>query len=332
MRPKVRIIHTGGTLGMRPREPDRALAPDEFGDTVLEHVPELAELADVETHVAWHLDSTDLTHEHWMHLGRQIAAALDRVDGVVITHGTDAMAYTASALSYVLRNLPKPVILTGSQRPLADVRSDARSNLVGAVDLATRGIPEVSIYFGGRLLRGNRATKTSSFAYGAFHSPNFMPLAEVGTDVRTVASPLVPDGPFERVGSFDPRVSAVTAVPGPHLAALEALLDTETAAVLLSALGVGNIPVVDRATARAIRALVDAGKVVAIRSQAVHGRVDLTHYAGGRLAAESGAVGTADMTAEAATVKLMYLLGTHEGRADEVRGRLLAPIAGELEA
>jgi L-asparaginase len=326
---KVLILHTGGTLGMRPKQPDRTLAPDEFGSTVLEHVPELSAVAEVETRVLFNLDSTDMTPANWLTLGREIASEIDSFGGIVITHGTDTMAYTASALSYLLRNLPRPVILTGSQRPLADARTDGRANLAGAVDLALRDIPEVAIYFDGKLLRGNRATKTSTFAFGAFESPHFLPLAEVGTTVRLLSPVLRPAGPFRAEGSFDRRIAVVRLAPGCTALALRALLDTEVAAVLLVALGPGNIPVDDDSVARSIAELTEAGKVVAIGSPSLDGRVDLATYAGGRLARESGAVGIGDMTIEAAAVKLMYLLGSGQG-PDQVRSGLRVSLAGEI--
>jgi L-asparaginase len=326
---RVLILHTGGTLGMRPREPDRALAPDEIGATVLEHVPELRRIAEIETRVLFNVDSSDMAPAHWMTLAREVHGARNDYDGVVITHGTDAMAYSASALSFVLRDLPFPVILTGSQRPLTDVYTDGRANLVGAVDLALRPIPEVSIYFDGLLLRGNRALKASTFAFGAYRSPNFPPLAEVGTEVKPVSAPLRPGGPFRLEGGFDPRVSVVWLTPGGDGTVLERLRESNTAAVLIAAFGFGNFPVVDRAVAEATRGLVEAGKVVALGSQAGEGRVDPERYAGGRLAREAGAVGIGDMTLEAASVKLMYLLGTLDS-ADAVRAALTRPIAGEV--
>jgi L-asparaginase len=326
---RVLILNTGGTLGMTPRDPDRVLAPGEFGSTLLEHVPELLELAEVEFRELANVDSSDLTRRDWRRLAEEIAAAADGKDGVVVTHGTDTMAYTACALSFLLRELPLPVILTGSQRPLAEPHSDARANVVGAVDLATRDVPEVAIYFHGWLLRGNRSTKASSFAYRAFRSPNFPPLAEVGTDIRFGTPSLRPAGPLRFEGDFDPRVSAVSLVPGKHEPALDAIADTDVQAVLVQAFGVGNIPVVDDTIARSIRRLTERGKVVAIGTQASHGGVDLGRYAGGRLARECGAIGTGDMTLEASAVKLMYLLGTH-GDPDQVRRRFPVPLAGEI--
>lgn len=329
MKRRVLILNTGGTLGMRPREPERTLAPDEFGPTLLEHVPELTEIAEIETRSVFNIDSTDMTPRHWKELARHVAGVRGEFAGVVITHGTDAMAYTASALSYLLRDLDFPVILTGSQRPLADARSDGRANLVAAVDLALRDIPEVGIYFHGVLLRGNRATKTSTFAYGAFESPNCQPLAEVGTRVKLLNTARKPGGPLRLEGDFDPEVAVFRLVPGQSIAALRAVLDTATRAILLVAFGVGNVPVEDPGITDVIRRAVATRRVVAIASQALHGSVDLGAYVGGRLAEKLGAVGTADMTVEAAAVKLMYLLATTDS-PEAVRDALCVPIAGEV--
>lgn len=326
---RVLFLHTGGTLGMRPRDPDWALAPDEFGSTMLEHVPELTRIAEIDTRVLCNIDSADLTPSDWMRLAETIYAARKDYEGVVITHGTDAMAYTASALSYVLRDLPFPVILTGSQRPLADVHSDGRANLIGAADLALRPIREVAVYFDGLLLRGNRSVKFSTFAFGAFRSPNFPPLAEIGTEVKLIAPSLVPQGAFRVEGEFDRRVAVVWLHPGDRGDVLRSLIDTDTAAVLVVAFGYGNLPVADRRVADAVRELADAGKVVAMASQSLAGKADLDRYAGGRLAQEAGAVSAGDMTLEAASVKLMYLLGSLESTA-QVREAVGSSISGEI--
>ncbi len=329
MRPRILILHTGGTLGMVPRKGDQALEPAEFSAAILENVPELSEIADVEADVFLNLDSSDVTPEHWKALARRIADSVGEYGGIVVTHGTDAMTYTASALSYCLRNLPIPVILTGAQRPLSDPRSDARANLTGAVDLAARKIPEVGIYFDGHLLRGNRTMKRSSFAFAAYRSPNFPPLAEVGAGVRMVAEPLRPAGEFRLEGGFDWRVASLRLLPGQPPDALRCMGRSGLGAVLIEAFGMGNLPVVDRSVANAVADLTSKGVVVAIGSQSRHGRVDLHRYAGGRLALEVGAVGTADMTTEAAAVKLMYLLATCSG-PEEVGARITVPIAGEV--
>jgi len=305
------------------------VAPDQIGTTILEFVPELSKFAEIETRVLFNIDSSDITPEHWKTLAREIAGAVNDFDGIVIPHGTDAMAYTGAALSYQLRNLPCPVILTGSQLPLADARTDAPANLVGAVDLACHPIPEVAIYFHNLLMRGNRVTKTSTFAYGAFKSPNFLPLAEVGTSIQSYNTPLRNDGPFRVEGDFDSRVAVLRLAPGPSPDLLLRLGDAGPRAILLVAFGSGNIPAETDGTARAIELLTRKGILVAIGSQSPNGRVDLNLYAGGRRAQDAGAIGIDDMTLEAAAVKLMYLFGTLDS-TEEVRKAMPVPIAGEL--
>jgi L-asparaginase len=328
---KVQILHTGGTLGMSPREPDRALAPDQIGATMLEHVPELSRIAQIETRVLSNIDSSDIGPAQWCALAEAIADGLESFDGFVVTHGTDAMAHTACALSFMLRDLPKPVVLTGSQRPLSDARSDGRGNLVGAVEFATHDIPEVGIYFDDRLLRGNRAKKSSTFAYDAFSSPNFPPLAQLGAGFRLITEPIRPRGPFAVEGGFDCAVASMRLVPGASDAPWRALERSGVRGLIVEALGSGNVPVVDRSVADAIARLSASGIVVAISSQATHGSVDLGRYLGGRLARDSGGVGAGDMTVEAAAVKLMYLLGTLDD-PEKVRAALPNPLAGEVTA
>jgi L-asparaginase len=326
---RILILHTGGTLGMKPRDPDQVLTPGEIGSTILEFVPELTKFAEIDTRVLFNIDSSDITPQHWKTIAEEIAGAVESYDGIVIPHGTDAMAYTGAALSYQLRNLPCPVILTGSQLPLADARSDAPGNLVGAVDLACHEIQEVAIYFHNLLMRGNRVTKTSTFAYGAFKSPNFLPLAEIGTSIQSYSPILQNDGPFRIEGDFDPRVAVLRLVPGQSPDTLFRIGEANPRAVLLVAFGSGNIPSESGGVAEAIQELTRKGILVAIGSQSQNGRVDLNRYVGGRKAKDAGAIGIGDMTLEAATVKLMYLFGTTDS-ANDVRKALLEPIAGEL--
>ena len=326
------MLHTGGTLGMQPRDPDRALALQDISPAVLAQVPELSHIAEIETEALFNVDSTDMTPSHWEAIAKRIGERIDDVDGVVITHGTDAMVYTACALSYMLRNLPKPVVLTGSQRPLVDPRSDGRANLVGACDVATRGINEVSIYFNGMLHRGNRAKKSSSFDYSAYSSPNFPPLAQMGASFHPRAAVPVPregDGAFRVEGRFDDRVVSLNLIPKNGAPVLDRLRGSGLKGVMIESYGMGNIPTREEIVGDAISALCDEGMVVAIASQCTHGEVDLSRYPGGRLAAKAGAVGTGDMTTEAATVKLMYLLGTL-GAPEQVREALGRPLVGEL--
>src|SRR5262245_60987040 len=189
----------GRSAGKRPTP----LQPDTWSQALVERVPELARLARVETRILCNLDSSDIGPDEWAALAEEVAAARASHDGVVIIHGTDTMAYTASALSFALEGLDKPVVLTGSQRPLSEIRTDARRNLVDAVDLATRDIPEVGICFDGRLLRGNRATKGDAWSYGAFASPGCPPLARLGIDVEIAAHVRRPIQQFNVLPKFD---------------------------------------------------------------------------------------------------------------------------------
>jgi len=156
------------------------LEPDVFASKLQDSVPELAQIADLDTQIVANLDSSDVGPELWTDLATRIEAAYDDYDGFVVVHGTDTMSYTASALSFALEDIGKPVILTGAQRPLTALRTDARRNLADAVELATRNIPEVAICFDGLLLRGCRTTKGSARDYRGFLSPDCPPLATLG--------------------------------------------------------------------------------------------------------------------------------------------------------
>ena len=172
---KILLLHTGGTLGMAPSGTPTSLAPGKFLDHLLEQVPELKQLAELAIEVPINQDSACMEPEHILALAARVRAARDEFDGFVIIHGTDTMAFTASVLGFLLADLGKPVVLTGSQRPLAFVRTDARSNLVNAVDLACRGIAEVGICFGTHWLRGVATDKLSVSQFEAFQSPNVPP-------------------------------------------------------------------------------------------------------------------------------------------------------------
>lgn len=327
---KILIIHTGGTFGMVPLKPSQALAPDLVQKNILSLVPELRQIADIDFEVAFNLDSANIQPRHWLQLAQMVAAHVDEYDGFVVIHGTDSMAYSATALSFMLRNLPRPVIFTGSQRPLAEIRSDARSNLINAVELATYPIPEVSIFFGTELLRGNRAVKISSTDYGAFISPNFPPLATVGLEIRLSDQQLKPHGKFALQTTFSDAVIAVRFFPGLCAEYLEYLVNTSLRAVVIEGLGMGNVAVMEGSLLPLIQRLTAAGKLVVINSQSTYGWVDLDRYENGKRLAEAGAVGSGDMTTEATIVKLMHLAGNGAASREELAQRLPVPIAGEI--
>ncbi|MFI5289125.1 MAG: asparaginase [Polyangia bacterium] len=328
-RRRVLILHTGGTLGMNSSSHPAPLKPDVYTQTLVERVPELCELAEVETRILCNLDSSDIGPDEWSVLANEVARARESHDGIVIIHGTDTMAYTASALSFALDGLDRPVVLTGSQRPLAALRTDARRNLVDAVDLACRELPEVGICFDGQLLRGNRATKGDAWSYHAFSSPGSPPLARLGLDVEIGAHLRRPHGPFRADGRFDPRVAVCYVVPGMEPSLLAHLAASGLRGIVLAAFGVGNVPSRFRAVADEVKRLVEGGLTVLVVTQARAGAVDLSLYQNGVGLAEAGAVPGGDLGLEAAVVKLMRALALFPDDAAGRRDYLMADVAGE---
>jgi len=304
------LITTGGTFGMLPDARG-------FLQGVAKAVPELRALARISVAAPFALDSSSMVPAHWATLASLIADRMDDFDGFVVTHGTDTMAYTASALSYLLDNLRKPVILTGSQRPLLEIRTDARANLIDAVEVAIQDLPEVAICFGGLVLRGNRARKWSLTDTRAFQSPNFPALGEVGAKLI-----LHPERMLRRSGRFrlrpelDPKVLHLRLAPGLGGSSLEGLDPASVHGVVLEAFGAGNVPLLEGREVFPLSAFVARGVPVVIVAGAEHGAVDFALYDGGRRAAHEGAISAGDMTAEAAVVKLMAALGRAKKPAD----------------
>ncbi len=328
-RPRVLFLYTGGTLGMAPRPlaaDGGPLAPSPVAEDLLPFVRGLQEEVEVEGQLLFNLDSSDVTPAHWRRIGEAVAGHVNAYDGFVVVHGTDTMAWTACALSFALRGLPRPVVLTGAQRPIAFVRTDARDNLVHSALCAAMDLPEVGIFFGRSLFRGNRATKTSIQSYDAFESPDLPPLVEMGLQVLPRTPARRPTGPFAPVFAFAEDVAVLDVVPGGSPRQLSAAVAAGARGVVLRAFGAGNVP--QQGWPTAIRELVDAGVPVALRSQCLRGTVDLGAYEGGRAALDAGAMATGSMTLEAATVKLMHLLG--QGLAgDALRAAYATDLAGE---
>ncbi len=322
----VLLLHTGGTLGMR----GDPLVPDDYAADLADSVPELRRLAQLQTQIICNLDSSDVGPAIWSQLARRIDEAREQYDGFVVVHGTDTMAYTASALAFALRGLDRPVVLTGAQRPLAALRTDARRNLADAVTLATCAIPEVGICFDGLLMRGCRTTKSNGHDYRGFESPGCEPLARLGVDVALSEHVRHPSSPFECHPSFDAGVLVVHVTPGMSAAMLEAqLLASDTLrGIVLVAFGMGTIPTRHDGLAPALKRAIDAGVDVVVITPST-GAVDLMRYANSRELAEIGAISGGKMRLEAATTKLMHALASYPDRA--ARRRYLEwNVAGEL--
>jgi len=302
------------------------LEPGGFGADLLDHVPELRQLADLDVRIVCNVDSSDLGPPEWTHLAQTIASEREAYDGFVIVHGTDTMAFTAGALAFALQGLDRPVVLTGAQRPLAVTRSDARRNLVDAVEVATMDLPEVAICFDGLLLRGCRSVKADTRHYRAFASPGVEPLARLGTGVQVAQHIRRPVDPFVCIPAFDPAVDVIHLAPGLRPEILSRRLsDPALRGVVLAAFGAGTMPSngLDTVLAEAIEGGIE---VLAVTQWG--GWVDLDLYANSRQLKLAGAVPGGSMRIEAAVPKLMHALANHADRVAR-RAWLLRNLAGE---
>lgn len=322
--PRLLLLLTGGTLMMSPE------LRTESGPTshdLVREIPSLGRVAELDTRLLFSMDSANMQPSDWLTLAREVHAELPNYDGIVVVHGTDTMAYTASALGLLLGPLPKPVILTGSQRPLVEARSDARQNLVDAVLLATLAVPEVAIVMHSRAIRGVRATKKDAWGFDAFDSPHLAPLVELGIDVE-VAPHVLPPGelaPFD--DRLDPSVLAVTVFPGLDPALVRGAVRAGVRGLVLEGYGTGNVP---RTLLPALEEARAKGIPVVVVSQCLRGFVDLSRYEGGAMAAEAGAISAKDMTVEAAVAKLMIGLGRF-GNTEALRTWFTSSVVGERD-
>lgn len=327
------MIHTGGTLVMRPREGRGALTAEGLAQDLVAELPVLRQIAEIEARLLFQLDSSDMQPEHWVELAGEIHAALHQYDGFVIVHGTDTMAYTASALAFLLPGLDRPVVLTGAQKPLFDVRTDARTNLIDACQVATLSLPEVGVAFHSTLLRGCRATKMDAWGMDAFGSPSCAPLAELGLGVHLAPHVLPPRGPQPFDPRIEPRVLAVRTFPGLEPRLLQGALTSGVRGMVIEAFGAGNVPRLARSLIPVIDAARGLDVPVVVVSQCPRGNVDLSAYEGGAAAEAAGAIGAGDMTAEAALTKLMITLGrASTGRVQAARDAFAVSLVGEMTA
>jgi L-asparaginase len=331
MRKTVLLLHTGGTLGMVGGRPT-ALHPGPFAEALRARVPELTELANIELELFSNLDSSEVQPEAWLALARRLHQRLPEVDGAVVTHGTDTLAYTASALSFLLPGLRRPVVLTGSQRPLQEVRSDARLNLVDAVTAALKGPAEVTVCFDSHLFRGNRTVKVKVAEYDAFASPNFPALGTLGVHARFLPG-LPPKGRPRLLERLEPRVFLLKVFPGLD-PSLPLLLLPHLRGLVVEAYGAGNVPV-DARTGRSLLPLFVAARArkvpVVVVSQAQRNAVELGLYEGGAAISAAGAIDGGDLTAPAAVTKLMCGLALHKD-SRRLRRYLETSVAGERSA
>jgi L-asparaginase len=328
MKKKILLIHSGGTIGMTRDSQSGVLRPDLFYASLLQVIPELSAVAEIEVEIPFVLDSAEMNFPHWQKLAAIIKARLGAIDGVVITHGTDTLAYTASALSYMLHNIPIPVILTGAQKPLSELRSDARNNLISAVELASSGIPEVCIFFDYKLMRGNRTSKNHVNSFDAFVSPNYPLLAEVGINIEIHRGNILkPGGHFHVFDKFSSSLAVLKLFPG--CASDYFQPGNDVRAVLLIAFGAGTIPLQSGDLPARIEKWLRDGKLVVLASEASGGRIEPQLYESGSRLLAMGVIPAGDMTFEAAATKLMFLLGQYDQPA-LIQSNFQKSLAGEM--
>lgn len=334
---RVYIAYTGGTIGMTNTGEGYAPAPG-FLETRLRAMPELhnAEMPEFVLHEYTPLlDSSNMTPREWLTIARDIFENYDAFDGFVVLHGTDTMAYTASALPFLLQGLNKPVILTGSQIPLVELRNDARENLITALLLAANyPLPEVCLYFGDKLLRGCRTVKVNATGFDAFDSPNYPPLGRVGIEIQidwNVVRP-APGQPLKMPpAKLSATVGALRLFPGISAELLHNVLQTPLQGLVLEAYGTGNAPDRDDALLDTFARATERGVVIVDCTQCLRGMVNLNAYATGAALLQAGVISGADMTPIAALTKLHFLIGSGYP-PEQVRALMQQDMCGEVSA
>lgn len=333
---RIYIAYTGGTIGMRYGKDGYSPAPG-YLQTQMRAMPELrhASMPSFTIHEYKPLlDSSNMTPGDWVKIAGDIAAHYDDYDGFVVLHGTDTMAYTASALPFLLEGLGKPVIITGSQIPLCEVRNDARENLITSLLIASQhDVPEVCLYFGGMLLRGCRAVKVSADGFAAFASPNVPPLGTVGIGIEINRALVRRPRRGARLRTHElrgtPVVSALRLFPGISPELVRNILRPPLEGLVLEAYGVGNGPDHDQAFLSALADATARGVVIVDCTQCLEGTVNLHEYAAGSALARAGVLSGHDMTAEAALAKLYYLFSRGFTPA-KVRREMQRDVCGEV--
>lgn len=336
MKPKLLLMHVGGTIGMaassRGFTPRPGFLLEQLERTPEIHHPEMPAFELIETQPL--LDSSNMTPGDWLPIAETIQDNYEDFDGFVVLHGTDTMAFTASALPLMLRGLRKPVILTGSQIPLCQIRNDARENLITAMLIAGYyRVPEVGIYFNGKLFRGCRSTKVSAHRFDAFDSPNYPLLGVAGTSIEINESALLniseSNQPLRVQRLSTPNIGTLRLFPGITAPVVEHFLNQPLEGLVLEAFGSGNLPSNNRPLLELLRRAYDRGVVVVAVTQCGHGKVSFTGYETGQAMAEVGVLCGHDMTVEAALTKLFYLHSLNLPKS-EIREMVGRNLVGEL--
>lgn len=335
--PNILLIYTGGTIGMIKDFDTGVLRSFNF-EKLLERIPELSHLKCLIKTISFEkpIDSAEMNPKHWVSMAKIIEESYQSFDGFVILHGSDTMSYSASALSFMLKNLAKPVIFTGSQLPIGDLRTDAKENLITSIALASlqkKGQPlikEVGLYFEYKLYRGNRTTKINAEHFQAFNSFNFPPLAESGVHLKlNIQNLYKPNNqPLLVYKKMDDRVGLIKLYPGINQKAFACLASSQLKAIIIETFGTGNTAT-DAWFLDSLKTLINNGKHIIIVSQCAGGAVSLGEYESSAKLKKMGVISGKDITTESALVKAMFLLGKNY-KQDTFKKAFLKSLRGEL--
>ena len=330
MNKRILLIYTGGTIGMMKDKVKNTLVPINF-DKLLKAIPELkSDEVDLDNiSIQKPIDSSNMNPEIWIEIANLIKENYTEYNGFVVLHGSDTMAYTASAISFMLENLNKAVIFTGSQIPIGVRRSDAKANLITAVEIARSGkVHEVCIYFEDQLYKGNRTVKVNTEHFEAFESPNYPILAEAGVNIK-YKSALREHQDKELIvhQNISNDVTILKLFPGITISTIQAIIDS-TKGVVIESFGSGNAPTLPKLSVL-LNAANKQGKIIINITQCLHGSAVQGHYETSEPFGKSGVICGKDMTTESAITKLMFLLG--QGLTDdEIKAQLQTNLRGEI--
>lgn len=330
-KPRLLLLATGGTIASRPSSD--GLKPGYSIEELLGFTNRIRRNYNIETKDILSLDSSNIQPEEWQLIAREISASIHDYEGVVITHGTDTMAYTASVLSFMLQGLPIPIVLTGSQLPVDATLSDAVSNLESALAMASSGHPGVFLAFNRQIILGTRAVKVRTIDFNAFESINYPNIAYVNSHGLNIRTELIPPQAksFQLHDRLDNRVFLMKLTPGLNPEIFPMLLKMSYRAIVIEAFGVGGLHYLHRDLVSELQKLIQSGMTVVVTSQCLYEGSDFSRYEAGRKILDKGALPAFDMTSESCVTKLIWILGQSD-EPEEVAALFRRNIAGEIQA